>query len=141
LSQLVTVNREKGTFPSQPKPNLNVGPSSIHPPVHDNVKRVNAITSLRLSHLIDHSLEDLVDIPIPLSSSLSPPSVSENDSVSRDATEGTPIDSSPSQPTDLVDPEETKQDESKMGNDTPLTDERVHKPTTPFPNRLRNRKD
>ena len=47
LSQLVTINRAKGTFLSQPEPNPNVGPSSIRPPVQDNVKRVKAITSLR----------------------------------------------------------------------------------------------
>ena len=39
LSQLVTVNREKGTFPSQTKPNPNVGPSSMRPPVQDNVQK------------------------------------------------------------------------------------------------------
>ena len=61
LSQLVTVNREKGTFPSQTEPNPNAGPSSMRPLVQDNVKRVNAITSLRSGRLIDHNLEDLAD--------------------------------------------------------------------------------
>jgi len=106
LSQLVTANRRKGTFHSQTEPNLNVGLSSMHPPVQDNVKRVNTITSLRSSRLIDHSLEDLVDVPFQLSPSLSPPSLSENDSISRDATDGTPIDLSP--PTNLVDPTKTR---------------------------------
>ena len=38
LSQLATGNREKETFPSQTEPNMNVGLSSMRPPVHDNVK-------------------------------------------------------------------------------------------------------
>jgi len=46
LSQLITANRKKGTFPSQTEPNPNVCPSSMRPPAHDNVKRVNAITLL-----------------------------------------------------------------------------------------------
>jgi len=106
------------------------------------VKKVNAITSLRLGHLIDHNLEDLVDVPIHLSPSLPLPSFLENDFAFRDATDGTLIDYSPSRPTDLVDPKETKQDKSKKGDDTsqPLTVERVRKPT-PFSNRLKNKKD
>ena len=115
LSQLVIAKREKGIFSSQTQPNLNVGPSSMRPLVQDNVKKVNAIASLRSSHLIDYNLEDLVDVPIQLSLSLSPPSLHENDSASRDATVGTPINSSRSRPTDLVDHKETKQDESKNG--------------------------
>jgi len=84
-----------------------------------------------------------VDVPIQLSPSLSPPSLLENDSTSRDATDGTLIDSSPSRSTNLVDPKETKQDESKKGDDTsqPSTIERVHKPLAAFPYRLRNKKD
>jgi len=82
------------------------------------VKRVNAITSLRFGNLIDHNLEDLVDVPVELFPSLSPPSLSDNDSASRDAIDGTLIDSSPSRPTNLVDPEATKQDESKDGDKT-----------------------
>jgi len=65
-------------------------------PAHDNVKRVNAVTSLRLGRLIDHNLEDLVDVPVNLSPTLSPPSPPENDFTSRDATDGTPITSFPS---------------------------------------------
>ena len=61
------------------------------PPVQDNIKRVNAITSLRFVRLIDHNLKDVVDVPVELSPSLSPPSLSDNDSASRDATDGTPI--------------------------------------------------
>jgi len=41
-----------------------------------------------------------MDVPIQLSPFLSPPSLYENDSASRDATDGTPCDSSSSQPTD-----------------------------------------
>jgi len=85
----------------------------MHPLVQDNVKRVNSITSVKSSRLIDHNSEDLVDVPVELSSSLSPPALSDNDSSSRNATDGTLIDPSPSCPTDLVDLEETKQDESK----------------------------
>ena len=92
LSQLVTANREKGTFSSQTEPNLNVGPSSMCPPIQDNVKRVNAITSLTSSRLIDHSLEDLMDVPVQLSPSLFPPSLSKTDSISKDAIDGTSID-------------------------------------------------
>jgi len=65
-------------------------------PVQDNVKRVNIITSLRSGCLIDHNLQDLVDVPIHLSSSLSPPPLLDTDSASRDATNGTLIGSSPS---------------------------------------------
>jgi len=96
LSQLVTVNREKGIFSSQTEPNPNVDPSVMRPPVQDNVKRVNAITSLRSGRLIDHSLEDLVDVLVEFSRSLSPPTPSDIDSTSRDATDGIPIDPSPS---------------------------------------------
>ena len=53
----------------------------MRPPIHDNVKRVNVITSPRSGRLIDHNLEDLVDVPVELSLSLSPPSLS--DSASR----------------------------------------------------------
>ena len=104
----------------------------MRPLVQNNVKRVNAITSLRSGCLIDHNLKDLVDVPVRFSQSLSPPSPLVKDSASRDATYGTPID--PSRPTDLVDLEETKQDESKRGDDTsqPSTIERVHKPQHPF---------
>jgi len=77
------------------------------------VKNVNVITSLRLGCSINHNLEDLVDVPVQLSPSLSPPSHPENDSTSRDAPDGTPIHPSPSRPIDLVDSEETKKDESK----------------------------
>ena len=115
--------------------------SSMRPSVQDNVKRVNTITSLRSGRLIDHNLEDLVDVPVQFSPSLSPSTPPENTSTSGDATDGTPID--PSRPTDLVDPEETKQDEYKKGDDTsqPSTVKRVHKPTATFPNKLRNKKD
>ena len=68
------------------------------------MKRVNTITSLRLGHLIDDNLEDLMDIPIHLSLSLSPSSLLESDYASRDATDGTIIDFFPSRPNDLVDP-------------------------------------
>ena len=98
MSQLVTINREKETFSNQPEPNLNVGPSSIRPLVQNTMKRVDVITSLRPGRLIDHNLEDLVDVPVELSLSLSPPSLS--DSALKDATDSTPIDPSPSQPTD-----------------------------------------
>jgi len=66
-----------------------------------------------------------------------------NDSTSRDATDDTPIDPSPSRPTDLVDLEETKQDESKKRDDIsqPSSVERSHKPVASFPNRLRKKKD
>jgi len=82
------------------------------------VKRVNAITSLRLGRLIDHNLENLVDVPVQFSSSLSPPPLSDNDSAFRDATDGTLTNPYPSRPIDLVNPSETKQDESKKGDDT-----------------------
>ena len=88
---MVTINREKGTFLGQTEPNPNIGLSSICPPIQDNVKRVNTITSLRLGHLIDHNLEDLMDVPIQLSPSLSSLSLIENDSASRGATDGTSI--------------------------------------------------
>jgi len=74
LPQLLTTNRQKGMFLSQTEANLNIGPSSMLPPAHDNVKIVNVITSLRSWCLIDHNLEDLVDIPVHLSPSLSLPS-------------------------------------------------------------------
>jgi len=48
LSQLVTANSEKRIFPIQSRHNANIGPSSMRPPIQDNVKRVNAIISLRL---------------------------------------------------------------------------------------------
>ena len=107
------------------------------------MKRVNIITSLRSGCLIDHNSEDLVDVPIQLSPSQSPISLYENDYTSRDATDGTPIDSSLSRPTDLADLEETKQDKSKNGDDTShhSTVEQVHKPTAPFSNMLKNKKD
>ena len=43
----------------------------------------------------------------------------------------------------LTDPEETKQDESKKGDDTsqPSTVEWIHEPVAPFPKKLRNKKD
>ena len=95
MSQLVSTNKEKGTFPSQIEPNPNVGASSMRPLVQNNVKRVNAITSLRSGRLIDHNLEDLMNVLDQFSQSLSPPSPPDNDSASRDATNGTPIDFSP----------------------------------------------
>jgi len=57
-----------------------------------------------------------------------------NDSTSRDVTEGTPIDFSPSPSTDIVDPTMTKQEESKKvdGTSQPSTVERIHKPIAPF---------
>ena len=64
LSQLVTTNREKGTFPTQTEPNLNIRTSLMRPPTYDNVEGVNAISSLRLGRLINHNSEDLVDVPI-----------------------------------------------------------------------------
>jgi len=142
-SLLVTVKREKEILSSQTEPNPNVGSSSMCPPVQDNVKRVNVITSLSSGYLIDHNLEDVVDVPIQFSPSLSPPSLPENDSTSRDATEGTPIGSLPSPLTNLVDPRKTKQKESKKGNDIsqPLNVKRIHKLVAPFSNRLRNKKD
>jgi len=88
------------------------------PPAQDNVKRINAITSFRSGRLIDHNLEDLIDVPIQLSPSLSPPSLPKNGSASRDATDSIPIDSSPSRPTGLVDPKETKHEESRKGDET-----------------------
>ena len=56
-----------------------------------------------------------MDIPVQLSPSLSPLSLSKNDSISRDDTDSIPIDLSP--PTDLVDPRKTKQEKSKKGDD------------------------
>jgi len=53
------------------------------------MKRFNAITSLRSGCLIDHNLEDLVDVPIHLSPTLPLPSVLENGSTSRDAMDDT----------------------------------------------------
>jgi len=43
----------------------------------------------------------------------------------------------------LVDPEETNQDESKKADDTsqPSSIKQIHKPVAPFLNRLRNKKD
>jgi len=38
----------------------------MHPPVQDNVKRVNEITSLWSGCLIDRYVEDLVDVPVEL---------------------------------------------------------------------------
>ena len=90
LSQLVIANKEKGTFPSHTEPNPNVGPSSMRPPVQNNVKRVKAITSLRSGCFIDHNLEDLVNVSVQFSPSLSPPSLPDNNSASGDATDGTP---------------------------------------------------
>ena len=115
--------QEEGNISSEIEPNLNVGPSSMCPPNQNNVKRVNAITSLRSGRFIDHNLEDLVDVPIELSPSLSPPSLFDNDSASRDASDGNLIDPSPSRPTDLVNLKEIKRDRSKKGDDTsqPLT--------------------
>jgi len=106
-------------------------------------KRVHAITSLRTGRFIDHNLENLADVPVEFSPSLSPPSVPNNDSASRHATDGILMDPSPSRPMDLVVLEETKQDESKKGDDKSQlsTVERIHKPSAPFPNRLRNNKD
>ena len=52
----------------------------MRPPAQDNVKRVKAITSLRSGHLNDHSLEDLVDVLVEFSPSLSPPCLCNNDS-------------------------------------------------------------
>ena len=100
------------------------------------MKRVNA----RSGHLIDHNLEDLMDVPIQLSLPLSLPSLFEKDYASMDATNGTPIDFSPSWPIKLVDP---KQDESKKGYYTahPSTVEQVHKLIAPFSNGLKNKKD
>jgi len=74
--------------------------------------------------------------------SLSPPSLSDNDSVLRDATDGTPIDCSPSRPNDLIDSKETKKDESKKEDDTsqPSTIERVYKPAAHFLSRLMSKK-
>ena len=72
LFLLVTANREKGTFPSHPKSNPNVGPCSMRLPIQDNVKKVNVITSMSSSCLIDHNLNDLMGVPIN-SPSLSPP--------------------------------------------------------------------
>jgi len=115
----------------------------MRPPVKDNVRRVNGIISLRLDRLIDHNLEDLVDVPIQLSLSQSPLSLVMNDFASMDATNGNPIDSSPSRPTDLVAPTETRQDKPKEENEStqPSTIMRVHKPIAPFSNRIRNEKD
>ena len=104
LSQLVTINREKGTFPSQTELDLNVGSSSMRPLADDIMKRVNAITLLRSGRLIDHNLEELMNVPIQLSPSLSPPSLPKNDFASGDAIDSIPVDSSSSQSTDLVDP-------------------------------------
>ena len=53
------------------------------------MKRVNAATSFGSGRLIDHYLKDLVDVPIQLSLSLSPPSLPVNDFAFRDATEAT----------------------------------------------------
>jgi len=80
------------------------------------MKKVNAIMSLGLGHLIDYNLKDLVDVRIQLSPSMSPSSLPEYDSACRYATEYAPIDSQ--RPTGLVDPKETKQDEYKYGEDT-----------------------
>ena len=104
---------------------------------------VNAITSLRSGYLIYYNLEDLINVPIQLSPSLTPPSFPKNDYALRDATASIPINSSFSWPTNLVDHKETKDEESRKGDDSsqPLTVEQVHKPTAPFPNRLRNKKD
>ena len=106
------------------------------------MKRVNAITSFGSGRLIDHDLKTLW-IFIQFSPSLSLSSLPKNDSTSRNATNGTIIDSFSIRPTDLVDPRKTKQEESKKGDGTsqPSTVERVHKPSTPFPNRLRDKKD
>ena len=135
--------QEEGNISSEIEPNLNVGPSSMCPPNQNNVKRVNAITSLRSGRFIDHNLEDLVDVPIELSPSLSPPSLFDNDSASRDASDGNLIDPSPSRPTDLVNLKEIKRDRSKKGDDTsqPSIIERIHKLVAPFSNRLKNKKD
>ena len=95
FSQLVTSNRGKGTFPSQIEPNPNVCSSSMSPLAEDNTKRVNPITLHRSGRLIDHNLEDLVDVPVQLSPSLFPPFLLENDYASRNSIDGTPIDSSP----------------------------------------------
>ena len=107
------------------------------------MKGVNVITSLRSGRLINHNLEDPVNVPIQLSPSLSPPSLHEKDSASRDATDGTSTDSSFTRPTTLFKPRETKQDESKKRDDTSQssTVERVHNPFAPFLNILRNMKD
>jgi len=88
----------------------------MRPPIQDYVKR--PITSLRSSRLIDHNLEDFVNVPIQLSLPLSPLSLLDNDSTYRDATDDTPTNSSPSRPINLVDPKETNQDESKEEDDT-----------------------
>ena len=87
------------------------------------MKMVNPITSLRPGCLINHNLENLVDVLVQFSPYLSPPSLFNNDSALRDATDDAPIDYSLSQPNDLVDSEETKKDESKKGDDIsqPLT--------------------
>ena len=77
-----------------------MGPSSICPLAQDNVKRVNARTSLTSDRLIDHNLEDLMDVLVQLSPSLSPPSLPHKDA--RNVTYGNPIDSSPSQYTNLL---------------------------------------
>ena len=63
------------------------------------MERANAITLLRSADLIDHNLEDLVEVSIQFSPSLSPPSLPENDFASRDATYCTQIDSYLPQPT------------------------------------------
>ncbi|KAJ8433405.1 hypothetical protein Cgig2_029592 [Carnegiea gigantea] len=86
LEPLVPPRGAKARWSGLTEPNLNVGSSSMRPPIQDNVKRVKAITSLRSGRLIDHYLADHMDIPIQLSPSLFPPSFPENDSASRVAT-------------------------------------------------------
>ena len=66
--------------------------------VQDNVK-----IPLKSFRLMNHNSEDLSDVSIELSTSLSLLSFLGNDFASRDATNGTSIDSSPFRSTELAD--------------------------------------
>lgn len=58
FAQFVLTNRERGTFPSQPKVNLRGGPSSSFPLNPNDVRNLNFVIGLRSERKIDMLVGD-----------------------------------------------------------------------------------
>jgi len=130
FAQLAMSNREKETFPSRPEANLRGGSSSSFDP--NDVRKVNAVISLRLGKKVDTHVgeQQANELPSPAPSSLSPPCVDVNPAT---------VDALPSKEVDNSKGDESI-DDSMPPTGIPTPSPCVSAPPPSFPNRLKGKK-
>ena len=153
FSQLASSSTELGTLPSQPEMNPKGLPSSSRLPSNDNVRKINAVISLRSGREIDNQVRNSKE-PCKFShdffenSFLSRSPKTGSSKNSGDTTDGVPINFQKDLPSNSsLDQKELQENDpidlsSLKDSSSPSCTEKVQKPVTPlppFPHRLKKK--